>query len=118
MKIWVHYLKYLLLNDKNKRLTIGRDVLLSIQWVSYTKKEQPFEILFSVSNLFFSSYHILDENEYFYKRSSHEIRNQQTQSSSSSLGTNEARIGEMDEFEKMNQYYQAKHTKNLSFKRN
>lgn len=53
---------------------------------------------------------IIDENEYFYQRKSHTSDQQQTQSSNSSITSKDSHIGEPDEFEKLNQYYQQRHS--------
>jgi hypothetical protein len=56
----------------------------------------------------------LGPDEYFYRRpriNTNTTSGNTSASSNSSIGINQARIGELDEFEKMIQRYQQKHSK-------
>jgi hypothetical protein len=87
-------------------LPIGKKEPSSILWViSLSEKKIPINI----SHLLY-----LGPDEYFYRRirTNTNADNDDTPvSSNSSIRTNEARIGELDEFDKMIQRYQQKHSK-------
>ena len=66
------------------------------------------------NRIFYFSSHPLGPDEYFYRhtrQNNTNIDQQQSQiSSNSTIASNDARIGELDEFDKMIQRYQAKHS--------
>lgn len=90
----------------NKQSAIGKKEPSSIQWVNYIDSKKISIICF------YFLIHILDSNEYFYKKQQQITTNTSDNqiSSNSSIDPNDDRIGESDEFDQMIQhYYQKKH---------